>query len=889
MINISESKNKVLIILSSLYNQEIGFYISFNSKVQTVKCQGIDIDYMIDPTQYELEKQILQNDYICIIPCSQYVFEKTHVKCQSNTIHNVIKTLSLLDKLHFGSDYFVHLLLNDKITYLKTSNIGIPATIMTSDSFDFANRLKNFQEWLPFNIEMTSKDSLIANRIYVNDIDDFDKTLAQIMKNDCNANEIFIEKDFSNAERIVITILGNPPLTENLVYIRDDFKIDTDIQKELINKSIEFFKRFSLKDFAQFEYVFITSENKYYLRNIDFSNCLNCFTIRGLTDKYKLKFKQIICSMVAIYLLRINHYNISDDIIIKLSKEIPMELTDKLFPLQFKRQYKKNYSYKDVCEHLASNFLQPDESNIIDVSRLFESAINKLPTPEYTNSPYLGNKNATYNFLNQYDTIPSHPGNVRNILYDSLKVLNGQTRWHSPTMLNNVDPPTMFNTVVVSAITNIYNPSAMEHSSSAGYLYMEEQIVKQLSCLIGWNACMSGGTFTSGGKNCINYAIKCGLNRCLKNTCSDASPIVITSDINHYSVEIVCNQLGLTEKACVRIPSNNNGTIDLLVFRRVLYENLSANIPIACIIFSGGNTTHCTVENIESGCAIINEVVNELRIKYVPYVYYDLVVCWPWLFFKQYDFYDNPLKIKTDVLNKIKTVKHLVENAYLADGIGIDFHKLGLAPLPNSLFLTQNASELHSLFNSHIESQFREPYHYTLCNSRPSTHIISAWNILQCMGYEGFQSYIANMMTVTSIFAKILQNYDFEILGKGITYGYATIIWSTYSSNIKTFDEMVSSSEAIIDENNQYLYEFSEYLKENHSPGYFLRFLPNYKYNYKGQHIATLSILPMTLNIDEGKAEVFAHHIGCLKHKFDKEYVLGQINSGKPMPPIVPK
>ena len=250
MISISGNKNKILIILSSLYNKEIEFFISFNSKVHTIKFQEIDIDYIIDPTQYELEKQILQNDYICIIPCSQYVVEKFHIKYQCNNIHNIVKTLSSLDKLHFGNDYFVHLILNDKMTYLKTSNIGIPATIMTSNSFDFANRFYNLQNWLPFTIEVISKDSLIPNQITVNNIDDLGKALNQIIENDCNANEIFIERNFSNAEHIVITILGNPPLTENLVYIPSGCEIDIDIKKQLISKSIKLFKQLSLKDFS---------------------------------------------------------------------------------------------------------------------------------------------------------------------------------------------------------------------------------------------------------------------------------------------------------------------------------------------------------------------------------------------------------------------------------------------------------------------------------------------------------------------------------------------------------------------------------------------------------------------------------------------------------------
>ncbi len=88
--------------------------------------------------------------------------------------------------------------------------------------------------------------------------------------------------------------------------------------------------------------------------------------------------------------------------------------------------------------------------------------------------------------------------------------------------------------------------------------------------------------------------------------------------------------MGLGGK-CIRIPVTHEGVINFDIFKRILIECFTKKIPIACIIFSGGNTTHCNVENIKKGYDLLYTLIDRLNINYIPYIYYDLVVCWPWL------------------------------------------------------------------------------------------------------------------------------------------------------------------------------------------------------------------------------------------------------------------
>ncbi len=156
--------------------------------------------------------------------------------------------------------------------------------------------------------------------------------------------------------------------------------------------------------------------------------------------------------------------------------------------------------------------------------------------------------------------------------------------------------------------------------------------------------------------------------------------------INHYSIESVCEQLGIGGR-CIRIPLAKDGTIDFYRFSQTLKECFARNIPIACIIFSGGNTTHSNVENIKKGHSILHTLLEQLKINYIPYIYYDLVVCWPWLFYKYYNFTANKLKINAMVLSKIENTFKKLVSADLADGIGVDFHKGGFTRYTCSAFL----------------------------------------------------------------------------------------------------------------------------------------------------------------------------------------------------------
>ena len=887
---------KVLLIFSQINTPYFDRHLI--SIIDSETFPYLEFTYLIDPKRKELELSLQQNNYLCIIPCTQYtVMEEYHHKYKLNN-YVVSQLLQNLNLEFWGCSYISTLILHEKaICSQMTLGIPKPLFITKYNYKSVCNLLKEQKVKTPIILEpVYANNYLPVDNYKVNSVSEADALISEIFNSDLEINELYLYETISSTERIIITIIGNPPLSFDFICETSiDFskiKIVNDKNKytRILSNSYHIFSEYNFRDFGQFVYSYDKEKDIYYLVDINYENCLSNIAITAFQQYFSItSIIDILRIFLIVYLSRLEQTHITVDLIKKCSLSLPEEITESIIPFSIKQTINLDYNYKRVCAELKNRFLFADEKNRDEFLKYVNSCLRKIPDIQNPNEVYLGNVDKEYFFLQKYEILPSGPQNAQEILDDSMQILNGQMRWHAPSMLYNVNPPVMFNTVAATAVTKLYNPNAITSRTCSGFIKMERQIVRQLSRLLGWDEKESDGVFTPGGKYCLTYAIKCGLNRL--NFPTQEQPVVITSEINHYSIESVCEQLGLGGK-CIRIPVTHEGVINFDIFKRILIECFTKKIPIACIIFSGGNTTHCNVENIKKGYDLLYTLIDRLNINYIPYIYYDLVVCWPWLFFKYYDFYKNKLDIQNDVLAKITTTLEKVLFVRLADGAGIDFHKGGFAPYSCSVFLSRNAGELYSIFDKTVGSSKNtsiEPNRYTLGNSRGTSDILSAWNILQSVGIEGFQSYVVNMLAVANVFANNLSSYDFTILEKNYTYGFATIIWSASPQTNLIYDEFIKSDERIIAKNNEYLYALSQFWIANKECSYYTRFLPNYRTIANNRKIAIISLLPMTLNIDEEQAKEICSKLGELKRIFDQKYLSGEHISILGMPENVEK
>lgn len=860
-----------------IFSEEIAIDEIIHALNTHINTEVLELDYIVNPSQSTLETTIFENKYFFVIPFVQYI------KSNERTF-NLIHFLDSLDIKYYGCDYIKCLIVNDTYAFLKNTGIGIPTKIVTryfTPPFEY--------DFFPVRIiveENAGNFPQLSNKVQLQE------SINNIYETNKNIEELVVQKAFAYDQKISITIIGNSPYLLKCVKIcninntvKSTKENDANILK-MLNKACEIFEFQSFRDFAQFIYLYNSVSGEYYLANVNVTCLLNEYIVDYFEEHYTLSCEYIIYTYILAYLIRQDYTYRFCDVMEELLEIFPAEITDSLLPFEYKLCIKE-YSYQDVCKEMQKRFLAPDESNKYEIASLLQKALTSVPDIQSEYIPLLGDDNADYYFLHEHEDIPVHPQNQVKTLLTSIQILNGQMRWHSPTSLHNVNPPVMLSTVAASAITHLYNPNALEKKTSAGLLKMEQQIIRQLSVLAGWDSYNSGGTFTTGGKICMTYAIKCGINRCVQTATNDKHPVVITSAINHFSVESSCQQLGMRPEDCIRIPARNDETIDFEYFEHVLDEKIKNHIPIACIIFSGGNTTHCNAEDIRKGSSIINRIVKENHLQYKPFVYYDLVVGWPWLFYKDYDFFQNYLKIPSSSLKKIEYSAQKIKYTYLADAFGVDFHKAGFSPNTNSVIVLKNRADLYGLAMGAGDNDYLEPYRYTFSNSRTAVSIISAWNALQSAGREGFQAYIANIITSTDTFAAILPKYHFEILGKNATYGFTTIIWCSLPTETTSFCTMHDTD--LINRNNNYLFGLSEYLSKNNRFRFSLRFIPNYKSVSENMFLAALSILPMTLNLNEENASAIAEKLGNEKLAFDNLYIKNSDPSYGAIPSNVPK
>lgn len=543
------------------------------------------------------------------------------------------------------------------------------------------------------------------------------------------------------------------------------------------------------------------------------------------------------------------------------------------------------------------HFLTEDDGNfnmLIDqlnyVNRLLANRMSK-------GFSYIGQPNYNAELLKEFENIPNRGRKTEEVMHGVADTLTGQLRWNSNAVLHNINPPLAIEAIAASCIANIYNPNPLWDFVSSGSQEMEKQVIRQMSRLIGWDAEEADGIFTFGGKGCLTYGVKLGLNRAIPEnpllglvSSTGKKPVVVSSDESHYSLDTVCSLLGIGTANSIRIPTDRYGSIKVDEFASVYNKLVDEGYPIAAIIANGGNTLNNGADDLSKMLPIIQERAKDLG--YCPYIHYDMVITWPWLFFQQYNDEENRLEIDKEVLIRIRKLSDIVASCRYADSVGIDFHKTGFTPYISSLFVIRNGAALHSIFRCSIQRLERKEYgnnflqHHTIEHSRSSGSIFSAWAALQGIGVEGFQYYIANLMTVAATFRRELCMQGFECLNS-FSWAFAGVFFPSYQGMSFSEVQTMTSTEKV----NNYVYCLFEFFyKGDHEYSkYVLGFLPQCGKTHSGMPISGLRVFPMSSSITSEKAVRISNELGKMKVEFDVIYDFDNEMVIKSKPIHVPK
>ena len=340
--------------------------------------------------------------------------------------------------------------------------------------------------------------------------------------------------------------------------------------------------------------------------------------------------------------------------------------------------------------------------------------------------------------------------------------------WLNPGTMINVIPPPNLLSVASSAYICMLNPNMAQDTFAGLVSAAEFEVAKYISELVGWNWKKSYGLFTFGGKATNLYGTKLALQRAycagLKNGYGGKEFFIITGELGHPCHKEVCAWLGIGSDACVSIEcAKNSQEIDLKKARAVIEQHIAQGKIFLGFNLNGGSTNEFAIDPVKKVYRLSKQIQSKYQLSYRPFIHVDSVLGWVYLFFNEYDFNKNELKIDAQTLLKIQSLALKTAEFKYADSLGIDFHKTGFCPYTSSLFLVQNKNDYFNLNAS--KKSLQEPipfgsyatFESSLELTRSATGQMAALTCLKSLGIKGFQQIIADLLSAVLFFRKTLR------------------------------------------------------------------------------------------------------------------------------------
>jgi glutamate/tyrosine decarboxylase-like PLP-dependent enzyme len=345
---------------------------------------------------------------------------------------------------------------------------------------------------------------------------------------------------------------------------------------------------------------------------------------------------------------------------------------------------------------MRSHFLNPETDDIsvlLDLIRKLDTSIAQFKHTKLTRIS--GAVTDRYEAYLEQSLLPDTEQSSEKALEDISMLFKGAVRWHYPGTLININPPPLLPAIAASTYASLFNPNLAMDVPCGSLALAELEVIKHVADLAGWNWKEAHGIFTFGGKGTNLYAVKVGLHHYSSNFMNEGvngEVAVFSTQQGHPCHIEVCDWLGIGKNRCIRLPVDNTGRIDLTKAEQIMRNYLANGGKIACIITNGGSTLYNTIDPINEIAKLRDCFVKEFNMIYKPHLHVDAVIGWAWLFFKDYDFRNNPLAIDEIALEKIHDTTARISEVSVADSFGVDFHKTGFCPtrLPTSFYILQS-------------------------------------------------------------------------------------------------------------------------------------------------------------------------------------------------------
>ncbi|EFC39212.1 predicted protein [Naegleria gruberi] len=545
-------------------------------------------------------------------------------------------------------------------------------------------------------------------------------------------------------------------------------------------------------------------------------------------------------------------------------------------PLLEKTSQSSVPKYEDIVKHkIRPSYPSPiiekgKDKNFEELVKHSLDEILKLKHKEKAHSSFLGTPerilNCEEDIVEQRSKveIPQSCKTPQEVISKVSSYFNGVLDNASPIMLENVHPPSNIPAIISTLFASLYNVGMVQDEFSWNVVLTEIETIGMMAKLIGWDAKKANGVFTFGGTGNELYGIKVALTRALgmdyryKGIRENVK--IFVSEIGHYCKFNVTDWLGIGMDNVVPISITEDNSMNY----DDLYDKLSKSVKngekIAAIVSTCGSTDPFSVDDVSEIVKIRDRIVEENNLDYKPFVYADSVIGWPWLFFKTYNFEENPLQIEADyVLPAIKSVLSKMEKLELADAVGLDFHKTGFCHYICSCVMFKDGKEFEEnlsrpkdfaqyLYNFSVY----KPGTYTLECSRAAS-CLAAFSTIHLFGVEGYQSLIAHLISVQhALRTNLTEQMKNVAIVNDLDNGFVSL-FRVYPQGVdakKEFEKELNGqlSDDEINKYNEYQKHIANvlHLKRVQEDGPALSYTRCFRKNKNGCPISALKVFPMS-------------------------------------------
>ena len=503
-------------------------------------------------------------------------------------------------------------------------------------------------------------------------------------------------------------------------------------------------------------------------------------------------------------------------------------------------------------------------------------------------------KQKYFELIKKYNKLPLIGENPKKLMKDLIAdFFSGIPRWKSPELVHNVGSPT---NIVSSSIyslaldENIYN---INEGLAGNTLIAEQIVVNHLSKLAKIKN-QTIGFFTFGGTATNLYAMKIGIKKA--DLLSGSKGITknlkafITED-SHFSHLVSADWLGLGTDNVIVINANKDRTSNIHDAEIKMRKVLESGGLISSIIINGGTTYDHTIDNIKEFVKLRDKLVVEYNLNYKPHLHVDSVIGWFWLFFNDYDWEKNSLKIDPKTLAVIKKQTKRISQVRYADSWGVDFHKgIGGCPIPCSLIILNNLEDINYLSKKKGKNirmaQLAEelyslsPVDFTLETSRPGGAPLAALASLYSLGIRGFQKRLSDLISNSILLKeKLKQQKDFFVCNYN-SLGFVTMLRlypPELNNDKRKFQEIEKKDESGMSDFIKYV---NNYLKKFFEWDFKTRIMENkgIEYSYtgcyiklkNGEELSAIKIYPISPYFSNKTVDKIVLTLIKQKTKFDK-------------------